>query len=77
MKIRITAENVDGYVEVDRGTLDAILFTAYDNQEHMKEHYTNNSDEELKEITDDINNILNHVWHNEYPEGTTVLGEED
>ena len=62
-KVRITAEGVDGYVELERGVLDAFLFTAYDNQEHMRENYTpDGSDEELKKLTDTIRVILNHIW---------------
>ena len=63
--IRITMEGVDGYVEVTRAVMDALVFTTTDYQEYAEENYTDGSKAAAKELEDAMKRILAYVWQNE------------
>ena len=63
--VRITMEGVEGYVEVTRAVMDALVFTATDHQKYAEENYTNGSKAAAKELEQAQKDILSYLWQDE------------
>ena len=64
-KVRITMEGVDGYVEVTRAVMDALIFTTTDHQEYANENYTDGSQKCIDELVRAQKDILGYLWQDE------------
>lgn len=63
--VRITMEGVDGYVEVTRAVMDALIFTTTDYQKYAEENYTDGSKAATEELRRAQKDIMNYLWRNE------------
>lgn len=63
--VRITMEGVDGYVEVTRAVMDALVFTTTDHQKYAEENYTDGSNAAAEELEQAQKDILGYLWQNE------------
>lgn len=63
--VRITMEGVDGYVEVTRAVMDALVFTTTDHQKYAEENYTDGSRAAAEELEQAQKAILGYLWQNE------------
>lgn len=63
--IRITMEGVDGYVEITRAVMDALVFTTTDHQKYAEENYTDGSKEAAEELERARKAILGYLWQDE------------
>lgn len=61
-KVRITMEGVDGYVEVTRWFMDALIFTTTDHQKYAEENYTDGSQEDKDNLTAGMKAIMDYIW---------------
>ena len=63
--VRITMEGVDGYVEVTRAVMDALIFTTTDHQEYAEENYTDGSRYAAEELGQSMKDVLGYLWQDE------------
>ena len=63
--VRITVEGVEGYVEVTRAVMDALVFTTTDYQKYAEENYTDGSKAAAEELKDAMKRISGYLWQNE------------
>ena len=63
--VRITMEGVDGYVEVTRAVMDALVFTTTDHQKYAEENYTDGSKAAAEELEQAQKDILGYLWQDE------------
>ena len=63
--VRITMEGVEGYVEVTRAVIDALIFTTTDYQKYAEENYTDGSKEAAEELEQAQRAILSYLWQDE------------
>ena len=63
--VRITMEGVEGYVEVTRAVMDALIFTTTDHQKYAEENYTDGSREAAEELEQAQKDILGYLWQDE------------
>ena len=63
--IRITMEGVEGYVEVTRAVMDALIFTTTDHQKYAEENYTDGSKKAAEELKQAQKDISNYLWQDE------------
>lgn len=63
--VRITMEGVDGYVEVTRAVMDALVFTTTDHQAYANENYTDGSKYAAEQLEQAMKCIIEYMWQNE------------
>lgn len=63
--VRITMEGVEGYVEVTRAVMDALIFTTTDHQDYANENYTDGSQEQIENLKQAQKDILGYLWQDE------------
>lgn len=63
--VRITMEGVEGYVEVTRAVMDALVFTTTDHQEYAEENYTDGSKYAAEQLEQSMKDILGYLWQDE------------
>jgi len=63
--VRITMEGVEGYIEVTRAVMDALVFTTTDYQKYAEENYTDGSKAAAEELEQAQKDILGYLWQDE------------